>query len=271
MEKEEFKKKIPTLEKVYILYSRLTHLPYVECNEETFDDECFLYTEEKKAVERAKCLTEGKKAAAAVKVENKDLLKTLSGFFTYGINVLVFDTGEEQIRLELKELIKRPDLSQIPKDKQPGGAPPENPSLQLSMIYFLQAMRSGGEKPDQEKCRAMEEEMAANLQRARFLLPVKEVEKDGKKAAQLMMIRLKDDRLMLPVFSDGLEVLHFKPETGTRLVLTDIEKMDKMALPDGAIGFMLNPAGVGLPLTKSYVAALAGSGQKEENTDEGTV
>ena len=259
MEREEFKKKIPQLERLYIIYSRLTHLPYVECNRDTFDDECFLYTEEEKAVEKAKALTEDKRTAVAVKVDKKDVLKTLSGFFTYGINMLVFRAEGEEYRFELTELIKRPDLSRLPKGARTAEAVPENPSLQLSMMYFLQEVRREGEKPDSEACRKMEEEMAANLQRARYFLPVQETEKDGKKAVQIMMIKLKNGTVMLPVFSDGLEFLHFNGEKKAKLILTDIEKMDKMALPDEAAGFMLNPAGVGLPLTRSYVAALAGS------------
>lgn len=261
MTKETFKKSIPGLEKVYIIYSRLTHLPYVVCNEETFDDESFLYTEEEKAVEMAKALNEEKKAAVALKVEKKDLLRTLSGFFTYGINMLVFRAGEEEYRFQLTELIKRPDFSKIPKEKRPMGMvePLENPQLQLSMIYFLQEMRRGEKNPDKEKYRELKEEMAVNLQRAHFLMPVQEAEKDGEKALQLMMIKLKDGTTMLPIFSDGLEFLHFIGKQETKLVLTDLEKMDKMSLPTEAGGFILNPAGAGLVLTKEYVARLAGT------------
>lgn len=269
MTKDAFKKSIPGLAKVYIIYSRLTHLPYVECNEETFDDESFLYTREEDAVEMAKALTEEKKAAVAVRVENKDLLQTLTGFFTYGINMLVFKTGEEEYRLELKELIKRPDFSKMPEDERPAGIeqligyhkgyPMENPQLQLSMMYFLQELRRGIEKPDKEAYAKMEEEMAVNLQRAQYLMPVQEAEKDGSKVLQMMVIKLKDGTGMLPIFTDIQEYIRLNGKQETKLVLTDLEKMDKMALPAEARGFLLNPAGVGLPLTKEYVARLAGA------------
>ena len=57
MTKLEFLKTLPKREKIYIIFSRLTHLPYVECNGETFDDEVFLFTEEADALERAKELS----------------------------------------------------------------------------------------------------------------------------------------------------------------------------------------------------------------------
>ncbi|MCH5275949.1 MAG: SseB family protein [Lachnospiraceae bacterium] len=261
MTKDAFKKNIPGLEKIFIIYSRLTHLPYVECNEETFDDESFIYTEEEDAVAKAKALTEEKKATVALKVENKHMLQTLSGFFTYGINMLVFRTKEEEYRLELKELINRPDFSKIPNDKKPMGMdkPIENPQLQLSMMYFLQELRRGMEKPDKEAYRSMEEEVAVNLQRAQYLMPVQEAEKDGNKILQMMMIKLKDGTTMLPIFTDVLEYMHFNGKRETKLVLTDLEKMDKMTLPAETKGFLLNPAGAGLPLTKEYVVRLAGA------------
>lgn len=261
MTKDTFKNSIPKLEKVFVIYSRLTHLPYVICNEETFDDECFIYTEEEKALEMVKALAEEKRAAVALKVEKKDLLQTLSGFFTYGINMLVFRTGEDEYRFQLTELLRRPDISKIPKEKRPVGMeqPMENPQLQLSMMYFLQELRRGKENFDREKYRELEEEMAVNLQRARYFMPVQETEADGEKTLQLMLIKLKDGTAMLPIFSDGLEVLHFMGKQEAKLVLTDLEKMDKMTLPTEAKAFILNPAGAGLVLTKEYVARLAGT------------
>ena len=261
MTKDAFKQSIPELEKVFIIYSRLTHLPYVECNAETYDDESFFYTEEEKAVEMAKSLMEEKKAAVALKVEKKELLNTLSGFFSYGINMLVFRTGEEEYRFQLTELIKRPDFSKIPMEKRPMGIaePIENPGLQLSMMYFLQELRRGAVKSDTEKYRELKEEMDVNLQRARYLMPVQEAEKDGNKVLQLMMIKPKDGTVMMPIFTDILEFMHFRGKQETKLVLTDLGKMDKMSLPEEAIGFILNPAGAGLVLTKEYVKRLAGA------------
>lgn len=50
--------------------------------------------------------------------------------------------------------------------------------------------------------------------------------------------------------------------------LVKIEDVYKRVIKNLSKGYKQR---VGLPLTKSYVAALAGSGQKEEDTDEGTV
>ena len=52
MKKEQLVKALPTMEKVYFLASPLTKLPYVECNEETGDDQVFVYTEEEKIKEK---------------------------------------------------------------------------------------------------------------------------------------------------------------------------------------------------------------------------
>ena len=52
---EEEKKvlvKLRNAEAIYVLTSDFTRMPFVECDEETFDDEVFLYFEEERSEER---------------------------------------------------------------------------------------------------------------------------------------------------------------------------------------------------------------------------
>ena len=66
MTKLDFLKTLPNREKIYIIFSRLTNLPYVECNARTFDDEAFLFTGEEDALKKAKELSDGPQPAVAV-------------------------------------------------------------------------------------------------------------------------------------------------------------------------------------------------------------
>ena len=131
----------------------------------------------------------------------------------------------------------------------------ENPSLQLSMMYYLQeARKPGGVAADAvDQVAELEEEMAVNLIRAKYLLPIKEVEINGKKATQLMMMKIKNGDVMVPIFSDVLEYGRFKRDQELKAVITDFEKLAGMPLPEEVKGFMLNPGGVGLVLTKEYL------------------
>ena len=251
MTKLDFLKTLPKRECVYIIYSRLTNLPYAECNGESFDDEVFLFTEEADALTRAKALTQDKCPAVAVKVEQKDMLKLFADLYVYGVIGLVVTAGKDVLRFQLSEIVRRPALSKLPENARPL----ENPSLQLSMMYYLQEARKPGgvEAENADRVAELEEEMAVNLIRARYLLPIKEVELDGKKATQLLMMRTKAGEAMVPIFSDAVEFGRFKKEQDLKAGVTDFEKLAGMPLPENVKGFMLNPGGVGLVLTKEYL------------------
>ena len=108
------------------------------------------------------------------------ILSTFTSFFLFGINAVEFHTGDGVIILQLNEFIRRHDLSDIPEDRHPV----ENPSLQLTMLYFMQEFRRGLENPDNEKLREMEEEMVVNVLRGKFLLPFRPGEGEMKDQVQ---------------------------------------------------------------------------------------
>ncbi len=47
-------KKFQSMEIIYVTFSQITKLPYVECDPETFDDQVYMFTEEEAAKEFAK-------------------------------------------------------------------------------------------------------------------------------------------------------------------------------------------------------------------------
>ena len=49
-------KKFQSMEIIYVTFSQITKLPYVECDPETFDDQVYMFTEEEAAKEFAKIL-----------------------------------------------------------------------------------------------------------------------------------------------------------------------------------------------------------------------
>jgi len=249
LNKLEFLKTLPKREAIYIMISRLTRLPYAVCAEDTFEDEVFLFTEESEAIERAKKLSAEGKPVAAMKIEQKDLLKYFAELYAYGFTMLVVRSGVEMLRFTLPEIVRRHGLEKLPEKMRPL----ENPALQLSMIYYLQEVRRGAGNYDADAVAEQEEEMAVNLLRAKYLLPVKEVEMDGKKLTQLLLIKAGDGKPMVPIFSDVVEYNRFKKEDGLKAAVTDFEKLAEMPLPEEVGGFLLNPGSAALVLTKEYM------------------
>lgn len=252
MTKEEALKSVPRLEQLYVIFSRLTHLPYVECDAETFDDKVFAFTEEDKAIAKARELAAENRPSIAIKVDKKNMLRIFSEFYAYGVNALVFATGEDIFHVQLDEIVRRPDFSDIPEGKRPL----ENPQLQLSMIYYMQEVRRKIENPDKERYKELEEEMIVNMMRSKYLIPFREVEnEEGKKGLQLVFLKINENS-MIPVFSDGNEYNRFKGQQNFRVAVTDFERLAKMKMPEQAKGFVINPSGVGVPVPQDYMKRL---------------
>ena len=156
--RKELIRKIQTLGEVYTILSRATRLPYVICDPESFNDQVWIF-ESKEDLEKAvKPLTDKKNPVAAIKVENKSYLSFYTTLYTLGVNAVVFyEKDQEGTELDLEEIVKKPDFSSLPKEKQPLF----NPQLQLSGIYFMQELRRGGANEEKQNLPELEEEVAA--------------------------------------------------------------------------------------------------------------
>lgn len=247
----EFLQKLPGLENFYVLFSHLTRVPYMVYNEETCEDDVYMFTSEEAASAKAKLLTEsGEQPCIAMRVENKDFLNILSSFFMYGITAMDFTTEEGRVYLKLRDVIKRPDVSQIPENQRPL----ENAALQSSIIYYMQHLRKKDPSVDLQKRKEMDEEMSANIKRATYLLPLVAVEEEGAQRVKHILFRPNESTCLVPLFSDGMEYQRFRgQQEELRGVPVDFEKISTMELPGDAKGFIINPHGVALILTKDYI------------------
>ena len=75
-------------DEVYTLLSRMTNLPYVECDPETYDDQIFIFFDEGEAKKAASRLLNEKAPVQAVKVEKRSFLVFYTALYP-GLNTLV--------------------------------------------------------------------------------------------------------------------------------------------------------------------------------------
>ena len=131
-------------DEVYTLLSRMTNLPYVECDPETYDDQIFIFFDEGEAKKAASRLLNEKAPVQAVKVEKRSFLVFYTALYPMGVNCIVVNEGtSERIAVQLEELIQRADPQKLPK----GQIWVENPQFHLTAIYFVQEIRKN---PGQE-------------------------------------------------------------------------------------------------------------------------
>ena len=106
-------------EDMIVAFCMFTNMPFVVCDPETFNDQIWIFDTEEQLQEFAKKYAEKKVLLKGIKFQNQRFLSFFSMLFTIGVNELVFVSESGTDTIELAELVKRPDFSQLPKEQQP--------------------------------------------------------------------------------------------------------------------------------------------------------
>lgn len=221
---------------LFVIISLHTKMPFVFCDPETFDDEVLLYKTEKEAQKGGKLLLAQKDPVNIAKLENRHLLSFYSNLFTMGVNALAVNKGlEDEIHLQLGELVKRPDMDNLPDGKKWV----ENPQFHLTALYFMQQMRKDSKQQMTEEMKEMQEELLVDLQRGKFLVAV-EPDKG------LPVLKQKDGSVFQPIFTDPDEFRKFNRENKYRTAVIEYAKIPDILAPE-AKGVIVNPVGVNVP------------------------
>ena len=103
-------------EEIIVAYCAYTNMPLVVCDPETYNDQVWIFDKEEQLQKFAKSYTERKILLKGIKFPKDKMLGFFSMLFTIGVNELVFagENGEE--KLELEDLVRRPDFSKLPKE-----------------------------------------------------------------------------------------------------------------------------------------------------------
>lgn len=247
-------RKLQGLEEILAVYSAVTRMPFATCDEETFNDQVWIFTEQEKLQEFAKEYAKKKMPLMGVKVKKNEALMFYMNLFSMGINEIVFQDGEIQHKLELTKVVRMPDYEKLPEKKRPV----LNPQLMLSSIYFLQELRKPGVTPDKAALKELEEEMAVNLVKSKYLMPVEvQQEKDGKGNIRLLYVQNKEGERFQPIFSDTGELMkHYRnKEQKHRVIQLPFEQLPAHMIKD-VQGYVLNPEGINLILKKEQIQTL---------------
>lgn len=254
-------KKIQNLKEVIILCFQPTRMPYVECDPETFDDQVHVFGVDKEAEEFVKEYREKKHPVALMKIPQQHAPMVLSSFYSLGVNAIVYHDNGMKTCLQLEQVVKKPKIFEEQEKKEQ--IPLVNPSLQLSIIYFMEEMYRNVEH-DMKQARELEEEMIANLVRSKFIVASKAANDgetfDPANANQQKVINYmkdKEGQIFLPVFSDIGEFQKFYKEKakGMGMLVMPFQNLKKHVLEDTK-AIILNPAGSHLQIVSEQLDKL---------------
>lgn len=241
MEKKDLLIKLQKQEQVYVILSKCTRLPYVSCDSETYDDEIFVFFDEKDAKVKIEKLTEQGELVVAVPIPNKNFLPFYAGLFPMGINAIVIDGDTESEKcIQLEELVRKPDDSKLPE----GQVRVENPSLQLTGMYFMQELRKKVRTELDENLLELQQEMLSHFSSGTYIVALKADQKG------VVLIKNPQGQAALPLFTDIQEFQKFQMANAQEKFSPGLLKADKVGgmLPPEASTVILNPLGINVPL-----------------------
>lgn len=229
MTKQESMKKLLNSERIYVIFSQRTNMPFLVCDPETMDDQIYVYFTEEEAKKEAKHLAESGDSCGIFVLAKKGLTAFCMNLYALGVNCIVtgYGTGDCQ-SIQLEEFMTRkannPDKFDIRRV--------ENPALNLTMHYFMQELAS--KNTDMKAAKELEQEMLAHFQEAKFLVPF---QKDKKG-----IFLVKDDKKFQPLFTDYFEYDKFDREKKFMVIPVDARVLIKN-FPKEAFGLVINPNG----------------------------
>lgn len=266
---------IKSLGQAYALFSPLTNMPYVECEEEDYYDRILLYAvkedaeravgeyEEKgirvnvrelKTMEVYVPVDASNPGGAKKKMYLNQVRQHLGVLPFMGVNAVGYQpAGKEMKTIALVDILPEGF------EKKVEGNRLYQPNLQLTGIYLMQEARRKKEYVDMKKLQELDEEFSSNLVKSHMfmaVLPPEGHEKDEKlnlKECKLPYLKHQSGDNFFPLFTDLWEFQKYAQANrklrSVEIPFTDVTKF----WVQGAKAYMLNPMGISVPLAKEMI------------------
>lgn len=233
--------KIQAAKELYLIMSKCTKLPYVNCNEDTCDDEVFVFLNEDAGKNVVTELAMKDELVDLIVLPKERVLGFFSSLFSMGVNAVHIDKGVKgEILLQLTEVVQRPDASKLPEGK----VIVENPSFQLTAVYFMQKTRAGKLKQGDKEELELREEMMVHFWEGKLIMI------SDKEQGKLILLNDKDGKKYQPVFTDIHEYQKFlalNKNHEFKMSVVEAKKAPLLTAQD-ANGIAVNPFSVNLKL-----------------------
>lgn len=242
----------------YVAFCAASNMPFVMCDEETYNDRIWIFDNEQLLQRFAGPYIEKKYLIRGVKYPNKAFPAFLRSLFLMGVNEVVISSEDRQTVLALEELISRPDYSSLP----PNQKPLVNDALVLTGMYFAQESSRPEEERDPEKYEEYQEELASNMLRANYMLPIIFKEGPGSPADKIRnreytvpVVKMGDSDMYIPVCTDAMELQKYSKGKAMAALPVNFSGLAK-TLTKEVKGYMLNPAGFHLIMSRELLETL---------------
>lgn len=285
MSREAIINEVKELKEGYALFSPFTNLPYIECEEETYNDTIFMFANKEDSIAAAKELVakgeqiivkEMKTVGVEVPVnpaepngEKKQMFlnqvrQHLGSLPFIGVNAVSYKPADgEAETVELTALLPEGFEKKVEVNVL------YNPNLQLTGAYLMQEVRKPKEKRDAEYVHELDEEFSSNLVNSKLfiaVMPPEGKERDDKldlKECKMPYLKRKNGDVFFPIFTDIWEFQKYVQGKKLRSIQIPFKNVANFWVKD-AKAYMINPMGSSIPLMREVLPKLIQRFGKEE-------
>ena len=233
----ELARRLREHEAIFTIISKCTQMPYVICDNDTYDDEILIFEDAESAKKVKEELEADQNPVFIGKVERAKQLLFYTTLYTMGVNAFVVNRGTKQeMQIQMEDFLAKPDSDKLPDGK----VWIENPELHLTALYFVQELRKEEEPDITEELSKLREEVLVDFMRGTYVIAT-----SGDKG--LPFLKQKNGDVYQPVFTDIMEFNKFNAKKQFKPAMIEAEKLSEIMAPE-AKGVVVNPIGVNLPL-----------------------
>ena len=106
MDRREVLSSIPKAVNLYMIHSEFTRLPYIECDDKTFDDVAVFFDIKENADKKSQELLEKKQKNVVVELTQEGILRAFTHLVIAGVNAIKYNCQGEDYIIQLDEIIK---------------------------------------------------------------------------------------------------------------------------------------------------------------------
>lgn len=266
------------LKEAYVLFSPLTNMPYVECEEENYNDQVRLYETKEQAEAAVEELEDQGIRVTVRELKTVEVLVPVKGdkpegekrkmylnqvrqhlgiLPFLGINAVCYQPADGEAQtVELSEV--------LPEDfeKKVGNNSFYQPNLQLTGLYLMQEARRKKEYVNMKHLQELDEEFSSNLVKSRLFLAVlppegkEKSEKLDLKECRLPYLKHQNGDIFFPAFTDVWEFQKYaQGKKNLRPIQIPFQELSKFWVKD-AKAYMINPMGFSLPMSREMLPKL---------------
>ena len=283
--KKSIIQKLLSHQEILTVYCAGSNMPLVECGQDTFADRVYVFDSDEMLKKFATSIADKKLPLKGVKFLAKDKMAFFTMLLTYNIDEILFMDPTGRHVIQLSDIVKKNDMSKLPVEKRPV----ENPQLKLCGAYFAQEACRNVPK-EEKRLKEMEEELAANIAKATFIVPILLGEPGQEQSAandlannsanntennsgenasaavtpddqqkvhqvRFPLIKTPKGDMFQPIFTDNFEFARYNKGKTCKAMAVPFIRL-KSLLAKESTGFMINPAGFHLVVTPQMMQGL---------------